>query len=82
MGKRQFTVGDILLWRDREFGVNRAWEVDAILLGAEGHESLVRLRSMFMKPGHDESGDVQATVLVPECLLRGLESFAKLQAAA
>lgn len=65
--------GDMILWRDNKFGVNRAWKVEACLLGALEHESLVRLRPMFEKPGMDEDGNRQETVLVPEVLLRGLE---------
>lgn len=72
------TVGDIILWRDKKFGANRAWEVEAVLLGAEGVEGLVRLRPMFWKPGMDENGQRQETVLVPECLLRDLEHFCKI----
>lgn len=68
-------VGSIVLWRDAKFGVNRAWTVEACLYGAEGHESLIRLRSMFEKPGHDENGAVYETVLVPEPLVRNLEIF-------
>jgi len=65
--------GDMILWRDKSFGVNRAWRVESILLGALAHESLVRLTPMFEKPGSDEDGNRQETVLVPEVLLRGLE---------
>jgi hypothetical protein len=72
-----YTVGDILLWRDKKFGHNRAWEVESILLGAEGVEGLIRLRPMFYKGGSDEDGNRQETVLVPECLLRDCEWFAK-----
>ena len=72
-----YSVGDIVLWRDKQFGHNRAWEVEAVLLGAEGVESLVRLRPMFLKGGSDEHGNRQETTLVPECLLRDLEWFAK-----
>lgn len=70
-------VGDIILWRDKQFGVNRAWEIEAVLMGAEHAESLVRIRPMFMRPGADENGNRHETLLVPECLLRGLESFEK-----
>lgn len=68
--------GDMIVWRDKKFGVNRAWQVEAFLLGALEHESLVRLRPMFEKPGMDEDGNRQETVLVPEVLLRGLEVIA------
>jgi hypothetical protein len=72
-----YTIGDILLWRDKQFGHNRMWEVEAILLGAEGVEGLVRLRPMFRTPGMDEDGVRHETTLVPECLLRDLERFVK-----
>lgn len=75
-------VGSIVLWRDAKFGVNRAWTVEAICLGADGQESLVRLRSMFMKPGVDEDGVHHETVVVPEVLIRNLEVFEPRQAAA
>jgi hypothetical protein len=77
MTKEFYSVGDILLWRDAKLGHNRMWEVESILLGAEGVEGLVRLRPMFHKPGMDEDGKRHETVLVPECLLRDLEWFAK-----
>jgi hypothetical protein len=75
--KDTYSVGDIVMWRDKKFGHNRAWEVESILLGAEGVEGLIRLRPMFYKGGSDENGNRQETVLVPECLLRDLEWFAK-----
>lgn len=75
-------VGSIVLWRDAKFGVNRAWTIEAVLLGAEGQESLVRLRSMFMRPGIDEDGVTHETVVVPEVLIRNLEVFEPRRAAA
>jgi len=75
-------VGSIVLWRDTKFGVNRAWTIEAVMLGGEGQESLVRLRSMFMRPGIDENGVTHETVVVPEVLLRNLEIFEPRQAAA
>jgi hypothetical protein len=65
--------GDMILWRDAKFGVNRVWRIESVLLGALEHESLIRLTPMFEKPGSDEHGNRQETVLVPEVLLRGLE---------
>jgi hypothetical protein len=74
-------VGDMVLWRDKKFGHHRAWEIEAVLLGAEGAEGLVRMRPMFLKGGMDEDGQRHETVLVPECLLRDLECFEKRTAA-
>lgn len=75
-------VGSIVLWRDAKFGHNRAWTVEAICLGAEGQEGLIRLRSMFEKPGVDELGQRYETVMVPEVLLRGVEVFEPREAVA
>lgn len=73
-----YGVGDLLIWRDRKFGHNRVWEVEAVLLGGEGVDGLIRLRPMFdALMAADEDGKRHETVLVPECLLRGLEWFAK-----
>lgn len=73
-------VGSIVLWRDAKSGQTRAWQVEACLYGAEGQESLIRLRTMFQKPGRDEDGAYHDTVLVPEPLLRGLETFSRVEA--
>jgi len=75
-------VGSIVLWRDAKFGHNRAWTVEAVCLGGEGQEGLIRLRSMFERPGVDEDGTRHETVVVPEVLLRGVEVFEPREAAA
>lgn len=67
--------GDILLWRDEKFGAHRAWKVLSVLLGGEGHESLIEMQSMFEHPGSDTNGERVKTVLVPECLTRSLTVF-------
>ena len=67
--------GDILLWRDAKFGVHRAWRVLSVVLGAEKHESLIEMQSMFEYPGSDADGKKVSTVLVPEVLVRGLTVF-------
>lgn len=65
-------VGSILIYRDDKFGINRYWEVLGIYLGGETEESLIELRSISEKPGHD--GDtLRPTTFVPECLTRHLE---------
>ena len=74
---REYTVGDVLIWRDAKFGHNRIWEVEAILLGGEGVDGVVRLKPMFMPFAADEHGQRAESLLVPECLLRDLEWFAK-----
>lgn len=75
---REYTVGDMIIWRDAKFGHNRAWEVESVLLGGEGVDGLVRLRPVFDGVlAADEHGQRHETVLVPECLLRGCEWFAK-----
>ena len=33
---KEYTTGDLLIWRDAKFGHNRIWEVEAVLLGGEG----------------------------------------------
>jgi hypothetical protein len=71
------TPGDIVLWRDKKFGVNRAWEVQACNYGALGQEGLIELKAMFETPGRDVHGTLRETVVVPECLLRDLECFSK-----
>jgi hypothetical protein len=74
---REYTVGDLLMWRDAKFGHDRVWKVEAILLGAEGVDGMVRLRPIFDAPmAQDENGNRPETLLVPECLLRSLEWFA------
>jgi len=82
IGAYKMQIGSIVLWRDARFGVNRAWTIEAVLLGGEGQESLVRLRSMFMRPGVDEDGKTHDTVVVPEVLIRNLEIFEPRQVAA
>lgn len=75
---KEYGVGDLLIWRDGKFGHNRVWEVEAVLLGGEGVDGLVRLRPAFdTRIAADENGKRAETVLVPECLLRDLEWFAK-----
>jgi hypothetical protein len=69
------TVGDILLWKDEQFGRHRAWRVLSVILGAEQHEGLVELEPMFERPGNNADGKPQPTVLVPEVLTRGLTVF-------
>lgn len=71
--------GDMLLWRDHYNNRDRFWEVVSVLLGAEGQEGLVRLRPITDRPGFDEDGNRQDTVLVPEVLLRSLEIFTPLR---
>ena len=67
--------GDILLWRDATCGHHRAWRVLSVVLGAEKHESLIEMQSMFEHPGSDASGKKMNTVLVPEVLVRNLTIF-------
>lgn len=63
--------GDIVFWRDEKFGVNRFWEIESVLLGAAGQESLIRIRSLNFRAGENEDGHMQETLLVPEPLIRG-----------
>ncbi|MFG6591266.1 hypothetical protein [Sulfitobacter sp. 1A12157] len=65
-------VGSIIFWRDNKFGHHRFWEVRSILLGAEGQESLIGIRSLNYEPGTDETGSPIPELMVPECLIRGL----------
>lgn len=74
---REYTVGDMLIWRDANFGHNRVYEVMSVLLGAEGYDGVVRLRPVYQLFAQDEDGKRPDSVLVPECLLRDCEWFAK-----
>jgi hypothetical protein len=66
-------VGNVLIYRDERFGHHRYYEVVGIFLGGENEESLIELRSLGEKPGHE--GNVERpTTFVPECLTRDLEA--------
>jgi hypothetical protein len=66
------TVGNVLVYRDEKFGVHRYWEIVGVYLGSLVEESLIELRSISEKPGHD--GEIlRPTTFVPECLTRNLE---------
>lgn len=65
-------VGSIVFWRDNKLQRHRFWEVRSILLGAEGQESLIAIRSLNYEPGTDHTGIPIPELLVPECLVRGL----------
>jgi len=65
-------VGNVLIYRDEKFGVHRYWEVVGIYLGSVNEESIIELRSISEKPGHDGE-TLRATTFVPECLTRQLE---------
>ena len=63
--------GNVLIFKDEKFGHHRYWEVVGIYLGSVNEESLIELRSIGSKPGHD--GDtLRSTTFVPECLTRNL----------
>lgn len=63
--------GDIVFKPDPVFGKHQFWGIEAVALGAEGQESLVKLRSLTHRPGSfGEATDCTAT-LVPEMLVRG-----------
>ena len=64
--------GDIICWTDKKYGRHRFWRVESVILGTENSESLVRIASLSERPGCDEDGARQQTLLVPEVLLRGL----------
>lgn len=64
--------GDIVMWRDEQFGHHRFWEIRAVCLGAEKQESLVRIVSLSENAGKDENGEKHITTVVPECLLRNV----------
>ncbi len=68
-------VNDIVFWQDDEFGRHRFWKIEAVCLGADGHESLVRLRSLTERPGLDDDGVRHETTVVPEPLLRFLTIY-------
>lgn len=62
--------GDIIFWRDEQFGHNRFWEIQGVFLGAEGQESVVEIRSLTEKPAHSGEAREHPTTFVPEPLLR------------
>lgn len=67
--------GDIVMWRDEQFGHHRFWEIQAICLGAEKQEGLVRLVSLTENAGRDEHGEKHLTTVVPEVLLRNVTIY-------
>ena len=67
--------GDIVFWRDKQFGHHRFWEIQGVFLGAEGQESLVELKSLTEKPGHAHFLDPFTTTFVPEPLLRNVTIY-------
>lgn len=64
--------GDLVFWDDTQFGNHRLWRIDSVLLGAMRQESVVRLVSLSENPACDENGELQPSLLVPECLIRGM----------
>lgn len=70
-------VGDIYMYRDDKYGRHLFWEVEAVMIGDAGQESLVRLRTLNCTPGRDEHGEIQETSLVPEPFLRGARRYAR-----
>ena len=65
-------VGNVLICRDDKFGHHRYFEVLGVYLGSVNEESLIELRNLGEKPGHD--GDtLRPTTFVPECMTRNLE---------
>jgi hypothetical protein len=67
--------GDIVVWRDRQFGRNRFWEVRGVFLGGLDQESVVELLSLTERPAHSGIDRVHPTTFVPEPLLRDVEIF-------
>lgn len=72
-------VSDFVVLLDPKYGWHRIWEVKSIILGAEGHESLVELKSLAEKPGYDAGGNLHETTWVPEPLLRSFPIYSKQQ---
>jgi len=64
--------GNVLIYRDEKFGHHRYYEVLGVYLGSVNEESIVELRSLGEKPGHDGETE-RPTTFVPECLTRHLE---------
>lgn len=64
--------GDIVMWRDEQFGHHRFWEIQGIFLGAEGQEGVIELKSLTEKPAHSYKTQEHPTTFVPEPLLRGV----------
>lgn len=62
--------GDIVFWKDENFGLNRFWKIEGVYLGGEKQEGLVELRSLDREPG-SVGGSVHDTALVPDVLVRG-----------
>lgn len=66
------TVGNVLVYRDEKFGVHRYWEIVGVFLGGLDTESLIELRSISERHGHDGETP-RPTTFVPECLTWHLE---------
>lgn len=66
--------GDIVMWRDEQFGHHRFWEIKGVFLGAEGQEGLVHVESLNEKPGI-AYGNAMPSLYVPEPMLRGLTIY-------
>lgn len=67
--------GNLIVWKDAQFGFHRVWVVESCLSGALGQESLIRICPLNEKPGFDENGNQQHSTLVPEVLLRDLTMY-------
>lgn len=72
-------VGNLILFRDNDYGHHRLWEVLSVCLGGAGQEGLVELKCLNYNAGQDTNGKQHTTTWVPEPILRNLEIFTKEQ---
>lgn len=64
--------GDILVWKDQKFGIDRRWRVVGVFHGALGQESLIEMENITERPGWTGEWEWHPRVFVPEVLTRDL----------
>lgn len=64
--------GDIIFKEDPLFGHHTFYEIEAVLLGAENQESVVKIRSLSRRPASLVGENDMIWMFVPEPLVRGL----------
>lgn len=64
--------GDIVFSEDPVFGKHTFYKIEAVFIGAEGQESVVKLRSLSLAPASMSDDDRNMKYMfVPEPLVRG-----------
>jgi hypothetical protein len=67
--------GDIVFCEDKRFGIHRFYRIEGCFYGAQGHESVIELRSLTEKLGGAYGRELPSTTMVPEPLLRGMPVY-------